>query len=81
MSVLGYSSCRIDYIPHEENLPERAYSERSVIELRQVDDGAFTLRAVDVENKRTVRKTTSEHIRFLLGFSFLGDFQYSIKKS
>ena len=81
MNVLGYSSCRIEYMPDAEGLPERAYSERSVIELRQVDDEAFNLRAVDVENKRTVRRKTFEHTRFLLRFTFLGDIQYSHKKS
>lgn len=56
MSVLAYSSCRIEYTPDDEKRPERAYSERSVIELRQGNDERFSLRAVDVENKRTVRR-------------------------
>ena len=63
MSVLGYSSCRIQYAPNNERNPPRNYSDRSLVELRNVKDAEFAIRALDIENNRKVRK-------FLQSFDF-----------
>ena len=54
MSLLSYSRCRIDFISNDGQGRTRNYSDRSLIELRQHDFNDYSLRAVDVENNRTV---------------------------
>ena len=53
MSILGYSTCRIQYEPSNGREPQN-YSERSLIELRQVRDTQFAIRALDIENNKRV---------------------------
>ncbi len=52
MSILAYSPCRIEYIPNNQQVPKRQYSERSLIELRD----NYCIRALDIERNKTVRK-------------------------
>jgi hypothetical protein len=53
MSV-AYSTCRIQFIPHDTDDPECTYSERSVVQLLQNDITDYSLRATDVENNNAV---------------------------
>ncbi|CAF4607069.1 unnamed protein product [Rotaria sp. Silwood1] len=50
MSIITFSKCRIQFIPNDRQRPERNYSDRTLIELRQYDFLDFSLRAVDVDN-------------------------------
>ncbi len=50
----GFSTCRIQFIPNDQQYAERNYSDRSLIELRQHDFANFTLRALDIDNKKEV---------------------------
>ena len=54
MSVVEYSTCRIQFIPSDRQRPERNYSDRSTAELRQYDFADYSLRALDIENNREV---------------------------
>jgi hypothetical protein len=57
MSIIGYSTCRIQFIPNNKQIPERNYSERSIVEIRQFDNITdYSVRAIDVENNNTVKK-------------------------
>jgi hypothetical protein len=57
MSIIGYSTCIIQFIRNGTDTPEREYSERSIVELRQLDITAYSIRAIDVENNRTVTES------------------------
>jgi hypothetical protein len=52
---IGFSKCRIQFIPNDQQHDKRDYSDRSVIELRQYDFANYSLRALDIENKREVK--------------------------
>jgi hypothetical protein len=55
MSILIYSTCRIEFTPKNKELPERNYSDRSVIEIRQYENNTdYSLRAIDIQNNKTV---------------------------
>lgn len=56
MSLEAYSKCRIQFRSNDTGRPERDYSDRSLIELRNDGDGQYTLRGVDVANNKTVWK-------------------------
>jgi len=53
-ACVGFSTCRIQFIPNDQQYAERNYSDRSLIELRQHDFANFTLRALDIDNKKEV---------------------------
>jgi hypothetical protein len=50
----GFSPCRIQFTPNDEQRAARNYSDRSIIELRQYDFANYSLRALDIENNRDV---------------------------
>jgi hypothetical protein len=50
----GFSTCRIQFIPHDQQRAERNYSDRSTIELRHHDFANFTLRVLDIDNNKAV---------------------------
>ncbi|CAF4182982.1 unnamed protein product [Rotaria sp. Silwood2] len=52
MSLLGYSTGRIQFIPNNDEAPECNYSERSVIQLYYHDDNSYSLKAIDIENDK-----------------------------
>ena len=54
MSVQGFSTCRMQFIPNDQKHSERNYSDRSLIELRQYDFGDYSLRALDIEHNGEV---------------------------
>jgi hypothetical protein len=54
MSVLGYSTCRIQFIPNDKQRGERNYSDRSLLQLKQYDFGDYSLSALDIANKNEV---------------------------
>lgn len=55
MSVCaGFSSGRIRFIPDGGDRDERDYSDRSLVELRAFDNGEYSIRALDIENKKIV---------------------------
>jgi hypothetical protein len=60
MSVIVYSTCHIEFTPMNRELPERNYSDRTIIEIRQYgNNNDFSLRAIDVENNKTVYRNHS----------------------
>jgi hypothetical protein len=59
MSILTYSTCRIQLTLNNKQNPEREYSERSVVALLHNDNQGFSLRATDVEHNNTVRKISN----------------------
>jgi hypothetical protein len=54
MSIVSYSASRIQFIPTDRQRPQRNYSDRSTIQLRQYDFGDYSLQALDIENNREV---------------------------
>ncbi len=56
MSIIMYSTCRMQYTLNNEENPEREYSDRTLIELRESGNQGFALRALDIEHNKTVRK-------------------------
>jgi hypothetical protein len=50
----GFSRCRIQFIPHDQQRAEHNYSDRSLIEIRQYDFANFTLQALDIDNNKAV---------------------------
>ncbi len=54
MSSLSYSTCRIQFIPTDRQRPERNYSDRSIVQLKQYDFGDYSLQALDIENNKEV---------------------------
>jgi hypothetical protein len=71
MSLLAYSTCRINYTLNNTENPEREYSDRSVVELRLDDNQNVSLRAVDVEPTKIVRqKNKNSLIDYIQSFSF-----------
>jgi hypothetical protein len=54
MSVIGYSTCRIQFTSNDEQTPEHDYSDRSIVELRQYDFNDYSLKALDIENVKAV---------------------------
>jgi hypothetical protein len=53
---VAFSTCRIQFIPNDQQRTEREYSDRSLIELRQYDFANYALRALDIENNKEVGK-------------------------
>ncbi|CAF1305442.1 unnamed protein product [Rotaria magnacalcarata] len=53
MSVAVYCKCRIQFVPTNEQRPVVNYSDRSLIELRQLDFAKYSLRGIDVDNNKT----------------------------
>jgi hypothetical protein len=53
MSDFTYSQCAIRFTPNDSR-PERNYSDRSIIELREHDFADYSLRAIDVTNNKKV---------------------------
>ena len=64
MSVEVYSEGRIQFIPADDRNPDHTYSNRCLIELRQHDIGNYALRAIDLRNKKFVRKKTGSDCSF-----------------
>ena len=54
MSLVVYTSCRIRFRSNGKSAYEREYSDRTLLELRQYDFNDYSLRALDMENNRTV---------------------------
>jgi hypothetical protein len=54
MSSISYSTCRIQFIPTDQQRSERNYSDRSTIELRQYEFPDYSLQALDIENNKEV---------------------------
>jgi len=55
MSVCAaFSTCRIRFIPDGGSQDEQDYSDRSLVELRAYDNGEYSIRALDIENRKTV---------------------------
>jgi hypothetical protein len=53
---VAFSKCRIQFIANDQQRTERDYSERSLVELRQYDFANYSVRALDIEHNREVRK-------------------------
>ncbi|CAF0859538.1 unnamed protein product [Adineta steineri] len=49
MSIVAYSTCRIQFISNDSQRSEQNYSDRSLIELRAYDYADYSLRALDME--------------------------------
>ncbi|CAF0780995.1 unnamed protein product [Adineta steineri] len=55
MSNAGYSQSRIQFIPNDQPRSEqRNYSDRSLVQLIQLDFTDYTLQALDIDNNRTI---------------------------
>jgi hypothetical protein len=55
MSIIIYSTCRIQFIPNNKAIPERNYSDRSTVEIWQSENITdYSLRAIDIENNKAV---------------------------
>jgi hypothetical protein len=52
--IMGFSRCRIQFIPNNRQSTARNYSDRSLIELRELDFPNFKLQALDIDNKKEV---------------------------
>jgi hypothetical protein len=52
--VAGFSKGRIRFIPNNQQRGEREYSDRSVIELRELDFPNCTLRGIDIAKNSEV---------------------------
>ena len=55
MSIVQFSKCSITFRPNNRTGQEKNFSDRSVIELREVDFLHYIIRAVDVANENKVR--------------------------
>ncbi|CAF0937093.1 unnamed protein product [Rotaria sordida] len=53
MSLIGYSTGYIQFIPNNDDIPECNYSERSLVQLHYHDNNSYSLNAIDIENNRT----------------------------
>lgn len=53
-TFVGFSTCRIQFIPNNRTGGERNYSDRSLVELRENDLANYLLRALDIENNKEV---------------------------
>jgi len=51
---MGFSKCRIQFIPNNRQSTGRNYSDRSLIELRELDFPNFKLQALDIDNNNEV---------------------------
>lgn len=52
MSLVYYSSCRIRFEPHDDD--ESESFNRSLIEIRYLDDGTYKIQALDLDNNKRV---------------------------
>jgi hypothetical protein len=51
---IAYSTGYVEFIPADKQKTGREYSERSMIELRQDYPNGYYLKALDIENHKTV---------------------------
>ncbi len=53
---MAYTTARIQFISNDRQGTEREYSDRSLIQLIEIDFPNAVLRALDVDNHKQVRK-------------------------
>ncbi|CAF0984945.1 unnamed protein product [Rotaria sordida] len=52
MTSVGYGTGTIKFVPNNKQSPSLNYSQRSLIEVLQLDIGGYSLRACDLDNKK-----------------------------
>ncbi|CAF0926032.1 unnamed protein product [Rotaria sordida] len=52
MTSVGYGTGTIKFLPNNKQSPSLNYSQRSLIEVLQLDIGGYSLRACDLDNKK-----------------------------
>ena len=59
MACVTYDKCSIRFVPDRDPQKEQNYSDRSTVELRQIDFADYSLQGIDVDNNKKVRTVNS----------------------
>jgi len=54
MSLIVYSNCHIRFESHVDDDDDEESSLRSLIEIRDLDDGTYKIQALDLDNNKRV---------------------------
>ena len=77
MSTGVYSNARIQFVQNGQQVPDPVSRERALVELRQLDNGAYSVRAVDLAKNGEVRQPYQAYRWHLRDVCILGSVQYS----
>lgn len=77
MNYIQHATATITFRAKDASVARRTYSDRSMVEIRQDDNGKYILRAMDVGNKNKVRRILKI---LVINYGFLGNIHFSTQK-